>query len=159
MFQIVKPGPPEEPKNLEVTAVDDTSINLQWTPGFDGGYNQSFDIQVFDESSGLRILKLKNIRRVEGNKTNILGLTPQTRYLMKIRSWNREGYSNFSDEITITTRCKYTKYHFKHEYLRSRAYICLSLSSPLSSHRCSNLTTIEILVLLSWIPASKEFIT
>ena len=106
MFQIVKPGPPEEPKNLEVTAVDDTSINLQWTPGFDGGYNQSFDIQVFDESSGLRILKLKNIRRVEGNKTNILGLTPQTRYLMKIRSWNREGYSNFSDEITITTRCK-----------------------------------------------------
>ena len=112
MFQIVKPGPPEEPKNLEVTAVDDTSINLQWTPGFDGGYNQSFDIQVFDESSGLRILKLKNIRRVEGNKTNILGLTPQTRYLMKIRSWNREGYSNFSDEITITTRCKYTKYHF-----------------------------------------------
>ena len=107
MFQIVKPGPPEEPKNLEVTAVDDTSINLQWTPGFDGGYNQSFDIQVFDESSGLRILKLKNIRRVEGNKTNILGLTPQTRYLMKIRSWNREGYSNFSDEITITTRCKY----------------------------------------------------
>ena len=112
MFQIVKPGPPEEPKNLEVTAVDDTSINLQWTPGFDGGYNQSFDIQVFDESSGLRILKLKNIRRVEGNKTNILGLTPQTRYLMKIRSWNREGYSNFSDEITITTRCKSTKYHF-----------------------------------------------
>ena len=47
--------------------------------------------------------------------------------------------------------------NFKHEYLRSRAYICLSLSSPLSSHRYSNFTTIEILVLLSWITASKEF--
>ena len=53
---------------------------------------------------------------------------------------------------------------FKHEYLRSRAYICLSLSSPflsyLSVNSCSFLSMlsfIEILVLISWIPASKEF--
>ena len=46
----------------------------------------------------------------------------------------------------------------KHEYLRSRAYIRLSFSSPFSSpDRYSNLNTIKILVLLSWIPASKEF--
>ena len=36
-------------------------------------------------------------------------------------------------------------------------YIRLSLSSPSSSDIFSNLTTIEIPVLLSWIPASKEF--
>ena len=48
---------------------------------------------------------------------------------------------------------------FKHEYLRSRAYICLSLSSP-SSHLLAicGLSRIKILVLLSWIPASKNFI-
>ena len=40
--------------------------------------------------------------------------------------------------------------HIKHEYLRSRASRCLSLSSP-SGDRYSNLTTIEILVLISWI--------
>ena len=51
----------------------------------------------------------------------------------------------------------------KHEYLRSRAYICLSLSSPCDSYlsvnllRYSILNTIEILVLTSWIPASKNF--
>ena len=45
----------------------------------------------------------------------------------------------------------------KHEYLRSRAYIRLSLSSPFSPDRYSKLTTIEILALLSWISASKEF--
>ena len=39
---------------------------------------------------------------------------------------------------------------FLPEYLRSRAYRCLSLSSP-SGDRYSNLTTIEILVLISWI--------
>ena len=104
VLQIVKPGPPQKPTNLEVTAVDDTSVSLAWNPGFNGGYNQSFDIQVFDERSGQRVLKLKNIRRVEGNRTVILGLTPQTRYALKIRAWNRDGYSNFSEEVIIKTR-------------------------------------------------------
>ena len=104
---VVKPGPPATPKKLDVTAIDDTSINLAWIPGFNGGYNQSFDIQVFDEDTGHRVLKLKNIRRVEGNKTTIMGLLPQTRYALKIRAWNRDGYSNFSDEIIIKTRRKF----------------------------------------------------
>ena len=38
----------------------------------------------------------------------------------------------------------------KHEYLRSRASRCLSLSSS-SGDRYSNLTTIELIVLVSWI--------
>ena len=90
--------------------MDDTSISLAWTPGFNGGYNQSFDIHVFDENSGQRVLKLKNIRRVVGNKTVIMGLTPQTRYSMKTRAWNRDGYSDFSDSIIIKTRRKYNNF-------------------------------------------------
>ena len=43
----------------------------------------------------------------------------------------------------------------KHEYLRSRAYIRLSLSSPSDLSSISHI--IEILVLLSWIHASKKF--
>ena len=47
----------------------------------------------------------------------------------------------------------------KHEYLRSRAYICFGtfITIFFFSYRYSNLTTIEILVLLPWIHASKEF--
>ena len=106
-MQIVKPGPPETPRHLEVTAVDDMSISLAWIPGFNGGYNQSFDIQVFDETTGHRILKLKNIRRIEGNRTTVQGLTPQTRYALKLRAWNRDGYSNFSEEVIVKTRRKF----------------------------------------------------
>ena len=52
---------------------------------------------------------------------------------------------------------KYISRRFiKHEYLRSRAYICLSLSSP-SGDLSIKSWTIEILVLTSWIPASKNF--
>ena len=52
-----------------------------------------------------------------------------------------------------------TFFQVKHEYLRSRAYICLSLSSSSSSGDISLKSwTIEILVLTSWIPASKNFV-
>ena len=50
------------------------------------------------------------------------------------------------------------KHVFKHEYLRSRAYICLSLSSPSSSDISIKSWTIEILMLKSWIPESKNFV-
>ena len=47
---------------------------------------------------------------------------------------------------------KYTPpFQFRHEYLRSRASRCLSLSSSSSCHSYSTLTIIEILVLISWI--------
>ena len=56
-------------------------------------------------------------------------------------------------------------FHFKHEYLRSRAYKCLSLSSSSSDSYLSVkslrffciLSFIEIIVLISWIPASENF--
>ena len=43
----------------------------------------------------------------------------------------------------------------KHEYLRSRASTCVSLSSPAGDISIKS-WTIEILVLTSWIPASKN---
>ena len=65
--------------------------------------------------------------------------------------------------VPVHSYCFSNGIFFKHEYLRSRAYICLSLSSPLSD-RYPNfvlfiifLNSIEILVLTSWIPASKNF--
>ena len=48
--------------------------------------------------------------------------------------------------------------HIFQEYLRSRAYICLSLSPPASPEDISIKSwTIEILMLTSWISASKNF--
>ena len=44
----------------------------------------------------------------------------------------------------------------KHEYLRSRASSCVLLSSSVPGHLSIKLSTIEILVLISWIPASKN---
>ena len=105
-IELVKPGAPDMPKNVELTAVDDTRVSLAWVPGFNGGFNQTFDIRVVDDRTGHQVLKLKNIRRVTGNGTTIMGLDPKTRYLIKVRARNRAGFSNFTEEMIIRTRRK-----------------------------------------------------
>ena len=94
--------------------------------------------------------------------------------MQKIRTWNRQntlsciypsGYQEFWYRYIINTSilsvfCSTAVCVFKHEYLQSRAFICLSLSSPpssLSGYLSIKSWTIEILVLTSWISASKNF--
>ena len=45
LFQ-VSPSQPDPPSEVEVIAFDDDSVHLMWKPGFDGGFNQTFDLQV-----------------------------------------------------------------------------------------------------------------
>ena len=68
--------------------------------------------------------------------------------MQKIRTWNRQntlsciypsGYQEFWYRYIINTSilsvfCSTAVCVFKHEYLRSRAFICLSLSSPHHHH-------------------------
>ena len=72
--------------------------------------------------------------------------------MQKIRTWNRQntlsciypsGYQEFWYRYIINTSilsvfCSTAVCVFKHEYLQSRAFICLSLSSPPSSSSGSN---------------------
>jgi len=37
---------PDTPQNLQVVSATWESIELQWTPGFDGGYEQEFVVVV-----------------------------------------------------------------------------------------------------------------
>ena len=39
---VLEPGRPDGPGVIELVATTDHSVTLQWRPGFDGGYNQSF---------------------------------------------------------------------------------------------------------------------
>ena len=42
----VSPSQPDPPSEVEKIAFDDDSVHLMWKPGFDGGFNQTFDLQV-----------------------------------------------------------------------------------------------------------------
>jgi hypothetical protein len=47
----VSPSQPDPPSEVEVIAFDDDSVHLMWKPGFDGGFNQTFDLQVNNKTS------------------------------------------------------------------------------------------------------------
>ena len=49
-------------------------------------------------------MKLKNDDKIEGNSTVISGLTANTRYMVKVRGKNRDGFSDFADDLIIRTR-------------------------------------------------------
>ena len=52
----------------------------------------------------LQLMKLKNDDKIEGNSTVISGLTANTRYMVKVRGKNRDGFSDFADDLIIRTR-------------------------------------------------------
>jgi hypothetical protein len=55
----VSPSQPDPPSEVEVIAFDDDSVHLMWKPGFDGGFNQTFDLQVKISKPAVHLLKLK----------------------------------------------------------------------------------------------------
>ena len=61
-------------------------------------------MQVYDASTMKQLMKLKNADKIEGDSTVISGLAANTRYLVKVRAKNREGYSDFADDLIIRTR-------------------------------------------------------
>ena len=97
------PGRPEKPYHVEVMARDDTSVGIMWTPGFDGGYEQRFYVQVFDYSTMKQVMRLKHVDNIEGNQTIVTGMKANTRYIIKVRAKNRDGYSDFADDRIFRT--------------------------------------------------------
>ncbi|VDN23722.1 unnamed protein product [Cylicostephanus goldi] len=72
-FEIGPPSPPDAPLDIHVTNTTSNTISISWTPGFDGGFEQTFE----------------NLR--------LSGLAPSSVYLFQLRSINTRG---FSSELT-----------------------------------------------------------
>ena len=86
------------------------------------------------------------------------------RFILEANELKKPFFKGLSTSIIVWVSSKIS--YFKHEYLRSRASRCLSLwsSSSSDSHLSVKslrffciLKFIEMLVLISWIPASENF--
>ena len=97
-----RPDPPSYLKILNVTYRD---VNLTWTPGFDGGFNQTFRIRY---------------RRVGGESFQYVDVAPQgvttfelqdlkvdTKYSISIMAFNSIGASSYTTPIIVSTRSKH----------------------------------------------------
>ncbi|VDM83350.1 unnamed protein product [Strongylus vulgaris] len=86
------PSPPDAPLDIHVTNTTSSTISISWTPGFDGGFEQTFEIRYQKDGEDV----MHGINTSHSN-LRLSGLAPSSVYLFQLRSINSRG---FSSELT-----------------------------------------------------------
>jgi Fibronectin type III domain. len=89
---------PAAPTNLTATTVSSHRINLNWT---DASSNElGFRLEMRKEGEAFAEFAM-----ITANQTSyqVTGLTPETKYYFRIRSYNLTGNSGYSDSVHATT--------------------------------------------------------
>ena len=101
---------PRQATNVTVKTMTAVSCELTWTPGEDGGYDQSFSISYKKKGDS----DYNNTDKLTKDSMKIEGLHKESEYSMKVVAHNEYG-STESEEVVCTTRSKcqivYGHYH------------------------------------------------
>lgn len=97
-----KPKPPSEFQHV-AESVTETSVKVNWKPGFNGGLPQTFVIQ-YKNSDGdwINTTEITDSQQKEMNYT-LMQLLPGTTYTAQIFAINPLGTSPVSDQERFTT--------------------------------------------------------
>ncbi len=96
---------PDPPSYLQILNVTYNSVNLTWTPGFDGGYDQTFKIRYRRE--GAENYQYVDVHPKGTNLYEMQDLKVDTRYTISILAFNAIGTSDYTSEIVVGTKSKY----------------------------------------------------
>ncbi|XP_052760629.1 hemicentin-2-like [Mya arenaria] len=92
------PHTPSSLQHFQKATVD--KVYIEWTPEFDGGLPQTFQVEYRDVGSSV----WRNEAVIAGHINHtIVGLSPNTKYEIRVYSTNGIGRSKSSDAITVTT--------------------------------------------------------
>ncbi|GBP64765.1 Basement membrane-specific heparan sulfate proteoglycan core protein [Eumeta japonica] len=111
-------GAPESPRGLKTVKVGPSYVTLSWEPGFDGGlintkyfvrYRRVPDNSASSGESGECALPRAAADWLEydcgrANPCNVTGLDQHASYLFKVKAVNTKGQSNYSNDVTVTTK-------------------------------------------------------
>jgi hypothetical protein len=95
-IEFQRPGLPDPPIQIEAVNITHASFILHWQPGYDGGSEQIFHIILNGIHTEERYTTFNSIRFEDLNE--------KTRYIIKIRSKNEIGFSNYSTNLIIFTK-------------------------------------------------------
>ena len=103
-----KPDPPSYLKILNVTY---NSVNLTWTPGFDGGFDQTFKIRYRRE--GVENYQYVDVHPSGITNYEVQDLKVDTKYSISIMAFNSIGSSPYTSPIMVGTKSKQPLKSFK----------------------------------------------
>ncbi|XP_037715828.1 nephrin isoform X2 [Drosophila subpulchrella] len=98
-LEFSKPSRPDAPLQLRVGNVSDTGVELNWTPGFDGGMQTYFRLRLKQHGED----KYKYVDAKPGHQNISLdGLKPGATYYFSVMAANEAGGSKFMPDIKLT---------------------------------------------------------
>ena len=81
------------------------SITVYWSSGFNGGFEQSFYIEICQDNGGdCREYGPFHDSPVKYQWGQIRNLQPGNAYLMRMYANNSVGYSNMTEEVIVRTQ-------------------------------------------------------
>ncbi|XP_030560448.1 nephrin [Drosophila novamexicana] len=98
-LEFSKPTRPDTPLQLRVGNISDTSVELMWTPGFDGGMQVYYRVRFKQQGED----KYKYMDAKVGQQNITLeGLKPGGTYFYSVMAHNEAGGSKFLPDIKLT---------------------------------------------------------
>lgn len=110
-------GAPEKPNNLDSAEIGSNFISLNWTPGFDGGLTNTKFFVLYRKVSiasneingdcGTQYTSSPDWSEFDCHRDypcNITPLDQHSSYVFKVKALNTKGNSEYSNEITKTTK-------------------------------------------------------
>ncbi|XP_005093543.1 titin [Aplysia californica] len=104
---VIRPrGPPHHVTNVTAVSVSHNSLLLAWLPGFNGGEEQMFSIDVGRSGGDSWMLAVEDVldeRDEEGYvSARVPSLSPNTEYVVRVVAWNTRGNSTV-EEVFVTS--------------------------------------------------------
>ena len=98
------PDPPRDVKLLafKVAGAKTVNVNVTWTPGYSGGYEQTFTI-YFRVKGSDGDFEEQYVGRSENHMYTIQGLNPKTDYEFTVQASNIDGKSQKSTLVNVVT--------------------------------------------------------
>lgn len=110
-------GAPEKPNDLDAADIGSNFISLNWTPGFDGGLSNTKFFVLYRKVSipsneingdcGTQYMSSSDWSEFDCHRDypcNITPLDQHSSYVFKVKALNTKGNSEYSNEITKTTK-------------------------------------------------------
>jgi hypothetical protein len=96
-------GAPWRPENIQLDELQQTAIRISWIPGFNGGFSQTFVIQLSTDQINWFNGTTVDENRLRRLSISITDLQESKKYFLRIIAYNVLGRSNFSDIYSFTT--------------------------------------------------------
>ncbi|NP_001035777.1 nephrin precursor [Danio rerio] len=103
-IQLLSTNHPDPPSDLKLLRVDQTSVTLEWMPGFDGGLTQIFRVRY--QWAGSASYMYVDVFPPTATVYTVTGLNPSTMYNFSVNALNSIGESSYADNnkiLTVTT--------------------------------------------------------